>query len=98
MFESQTLWCEAAPVMCLACEGREERERERKRDGFTRGPSILRVTIDVCTVCLPGFTNVGYVSMKDSGGGEGGGGRKHRSWGGGCSHLGWRTRETISRM
>lgn len=46
MFDSQTLWCEAASAMSLACG-----EREGGWGGvggeqwFTRGPSILSVTM-----------------------------------------------------
>lgn len=54
MFESQTLWCEAVPVMCLACgesQGGREGGRDRER-WLTRGPSILRVTVEVHSVRL----------------------------------------------
>ena len=69
MFESQTLWCEAALVMCLACGGREgEREREREMaHPRAQHPSCHHGRKQ----CAAGFTNVLYISMKGDGGGGG---------------------------
>lgn len=53
MFESQTLWCEAAPVMCLAC-GEREREGGEMAHPRAQHPSCHHG----CTQCAAGFTNV----------------------------------------
>lgn len=67
MFDSQTLWCEAASVMSLACG---ERETEREREG---GRAVVhpRAQHPLCyygpTQRVAGFANVCYISMKGEG-------------------------------
>lgn len=74
MFESQTLWCEAMPVMRLACGG-----REREKRWLTRGPSILPCHCGNAQ-CAAGFANVYDISMEGDGRGGGGVSGGAREW------------------
>lgn len=67
MFDSQTLWCEAASAMSLACG-------EREGVGVGWGGAVVhpRAQHPLCyygpTPRVAGFANVCYISMKGEGG------------------------------